>query len=260
MAGAIIHGLLNGGFKAENLNICDLNEAQLAPFAALGCSVTKDAHSIIKNSDAVLLAVKPQVLKNVIEPLASTAQKHQPLILSIVAAIPETSINRWLGGQLAIIRTMPNTPALLQAGATGLFANAHTNSEHKAFAESVFSAIGQFTWVDNEDLLHAVTAASGSAPAYFFRFAEAMMKTALNQGLNQEQARILIGQTMLGAAKMIAETDESIGQMRINVCSPNGTTERAINSFNDNNIDAVVEQAMAACFDRSIELSDLLAD
>jgi len=260
MAGAIINGLLSSGFKASDLVVCDLNESQLATFAEKGCTVTTKANLVIESSDAVVLAVKPQVLKDVVSPLADTIQKYQPLILSVVAAIPESSINSWIGGNVAIIRTMPNTPALVQAGATGLFANKLTNDEHKNFAQTVFAGIGSYIWVDSEDLLHSVTAAAGSAPAYFFRFAEAMNKTAVEQGLSEAQARTLIGQTMLGAAKMVMETDQSISQMRINVCSPNGTTERAIMSFDESDIDAMVARAMKACFDRSIELSELLAD
>ena len=260
MAGAIIHGLLDSGFEAANLHICDLSADKLLPFAEQGCHTTDQAERLFSDCDAVLLAVKPQVLKQVLQPLAATAQQHQPLILSVVAAIGEDSINTWLGGDQAIIRTMPNTPALVLQGATGLFANARVSADQRTFAESVFSGIGQFTWVEDEALLHAVTAAAGSAPAYFFRFAEAMSAVATEQGLNAAQARTLIGQTMLGAAKMIMQTDDPIDQMRKNVCSPNGTTERAIFSFNDDDIDAMVKRAMQACYDRSVELSEQLAD
>lgn len=260
MAGAIINGLISSGFDAKRLMICDLDDAKLSDFANKGCQTTLSAETLMTEADAVLLAVKPQVLKTVIAPLANIAQQKQPLILSVVAAISEASINQWLGGNLAIVRTMPNTPALLQAGATGLFANEKVSQTNKDFAESIFKGIGEFIWVNDENLLHSVTAAAGSAPAYFFRFAESMTKAALKQGLDEQQARTLIGQTMLGAAKMVMETDESIGQMRQNVCSPNGTTERAIMSFDANNIDELVEQAMQACFDRSVELSEQLAD
>jgi pyrroline-5-carboxylate reductase len=260
MAGAIIKGLLESGFNAKRLMICDLDDTKLAPFAEQGCMTTQSAEEVFTQADAVLLAVKPQALKAVISPLAEVAQTNQPLILSVVAAIPESSINQWLGGGLSIIRTMPNTPALVQEGATGLFANTNTTIEHKEFAESVFEGIGEYAWVDSEDLLHSVTAAAGSAPAYFFRFAEAMAKAASTQGLTDEQARVLIGQTMLGAAKMILKTDESLKQMCKNVCSPQGTTERAIMSFETENIDDMVKNAMTACFDRSIELSEQLAD
>jgi pyrroline-5-carboxylate reductase len=155
---------------------------------------------------------------------------------------------------------MPNTPALVQAGATGLFANSKVTDAQKDFAQGLFAGIGQYRWVDPEALIHSVTAAAGSAPAYFFRFAQAMSKTAQAQGLTTEQARVLIGQTMLGAAKMILETNEPLDQMCQKVCSPKGTTERAILSFEADDIDLMVEKAMTACFDRSQELAELLAD
>lgn len=259
MAGAIIHGLIDSGYSADQIMVCDLNESQLTRFSQRGCQTDSDASALFAWADAVVLAVKPQVLKSVLEPLADLVQQHQPLILSVVAAIPSNSIDQWLGGELAIIRTMPNTPALVSAGATGLYANAKVNQQQRQFAEHIFQAIGEFCWVDDETLLHAVTAAAGSAPAYFFRFAEAMTKSAIQQNLTEQQARQLIGQTMLGAAKMILQTDQSISQMCQNVCSPNGTTERAIQSFEASHIDDWVDQAMKACYDRSIELSDQLA-
>lgn len=260
MAGAIIHGLLDSGFAAQDLIICDRNADKLTPFADQGAQTTQNADELFRHADAIVLAVKPQVLKTVIVPLAELAQQRKPLILSVVAAIPATSIEAWLGGELPIIRTMPNTPSLVQAGATGLFANERVTDEQKTFAESVFNSIGRYAWVEQEDQLHAVTATAGSAPAYFFQFAESMQKVALDLGLNDEQARTLIGQTMLGAAKMILDTDTGIEQMRKNVCSPNGTTERAILSFQDDDIDAVVRRAMTACIDRSVELSRELGD
>jgi pyrroline-5-carboxylate reductase len=260
MTGAIVKGLLASGFAPADLILCNRSPTKLAPFAALGCIVTTDVKEAVSLSDALVLAVKPQLMKEVLLPLAEQVQQRQPLILSVAAAIGEASINRWLGGDLAIIRTMPNTPALVQAGATGLFANSKVSEAQKVFAQGLFAGIGQYRWVDPEALIHSVTAAAGSAPAYFFRFAQAMSKTAQAQGLSAEQARALIGQTMLGAAKMILETDEPLDQMCKNVCSPKGTTERAILSFEASDIDLMVEKAMTACFDRSQELAELLAD
>lgn len=259
MSGAIIKGLLNAGTPPADLLICARTEETLASYRALGCATTLDAAEVIETCDAVMLGVKPQMLKDVLLPLANAARKHQPLILSVVAAIPATSIEQWLGGHLPVIRTMPNTPSLVKQGATGLYANERVSDAQKALAEQTFAGIGQFCWVSQETDLHAVTAAAGSAPAYFFQFAESMQKTALELGLNTEQARTLIGQTMLGAATMILETETDIAQMRKNVCSPNGTTERAIQSFQHDDIDAVVRRAMIACLERSQELSEDLA-
>ena len=155
MAGAIINGLLATGFDAQKLLVCDLDDDKLRVFREQGCQTTTQASEVFSQASAVMLAVKPQVLKPVISPLADIAQQHRPLIMSVVAAIPEASINRWLGGGLAIIRTMPNTPALVLSGATGLFANTLVDDTQKAFAESIFSGIGEFSWVDNEELLHS---------------------------------------------------------------------------------------------------------
>ena len=260
MSGAIIKGLLNAGTAPDDLLICARTQATLDTYRALGCATTLDAGEVMRTCDAVMLGVKPQMLKDVLLPLAGDAGQHQPLILSVVAAIPATSIERWLGGNLAVIRTMPNTPSLVKQGATGLYANERVTDAQKALAETTFAGIGRFSWVNNEADLHAVTATAGSAPAYFFQFAESMQKTALELGLTDPQSRTLIGQTMLGAATMILETDTDIAQMRKNVCSPNGTTERAIQSFQKDDIDAVVRRAMLACLERSEELSSELGD
>jgi pyrroline-5-carboxylate reductase len=259
MAGAIIKGLLASGFEANRLWIYDRNSEQSDHFAEFGVNVASDANALAYSCDAMVLAVKPQGLKDACTSLAEAVSESKPLILSVVAAIPQKSIQTWLNTELPIVRVMPNTPALVQSGASGLFANSLCTEEHKRFADEVFCAVGSTSWVDDEQLIHSVTAAAGSAPAYFFRFAEAMSKTAIEQGLTEQQARTLIGQTMLGAANMILETEENISQMRKNVCSPNGTTERAIFSFEEDNIDSVVNNAMKACFDRSIELTDLLS-
>lgn len=259
MAGAIIKGMLASGFEAKRIWVFDRNQDKRDRWAALGLSIASDANTLVAESSALVLSVKPQGLKDSCKSIAQAVAEHKPLIMSVVAAIPADSITQWLGTALPVIRVMPNTPSLVQAGASGLYANSLCLPEHKDFAQSVFSAVGSVSWVEDEDLIHSVTAAAGSAPAYFFRFAEAMSKTALEQGLTEQQARTLIGQTMLGAAKMILETNEDIGQMRQNVCSPNGTTERAIFSFNDDRIDTIVNNAMKACFDRSVELTDLLS-
>lgn len=258
MASAIARGLINTGTAAEALHFFDPDSSKTAVLGAQGCRIADSPEALISEVDSLLLAVKPQLGKAVLTPLASAVQKHQPLIISVLAAIPAASIEVWLGGELAVIRCMPNTPALVGAAASGLFANARTTSMQRDFAATIFSSIGKFVWVSDEHLLHGITATSGSAPAYFFRFAEAMTQAALAQGLDQTQARLLIGQTMIGAATMIMQTDESITQMRHNVCSPNGTTERAIQSFEKNDIDALVSAAMQACFERSEELAEQL--
>lgn len=258
MAGAIIKGLLSSDFNANQLLICDSNPDQLTPYSELGCQVTESAEFVMRHSDAVVLAIKPQVMKDVLTPLQDAAQTTQPLIISVAAGIGCKSIDRWLGGNLAIIRCMPNTPALLQLGAAGLFANEHATSSQKDYVETMLRTIGIAHWVENEELMHAVTAVSGSGPAYFFGFAEAMLESAKQQGLDEAIAADLIAQTMAGAAKMIQQKSHSPAQLRQQVTSPKGTTEKAMQSFSANKLDEIVHAAMEACYARSVALSDEL--
>lgn len=260
MAGAIINGMLASGFDAQRIQICDRNEPKRADFERKGLVATADPAELVAACDILVLAVKPQALKSVIEPLASAFQARRPLVVSVAAGVTAQSIDRWLGGDFAIVRTMPNTPSLVMTGATGLFANAHVSAEERSAVQQIFDGIGATLWVEDEADLHAVTATSGSAPAYFFRFMEAMQKAAEHQGLDADSARALIVQTALGAAKMVQQTGEMPDELRRKVCSPNGTTERAIRSFEADDLDAMVERAMHACRVRSIELSEELAD
>lgn len=260
MAGAIINGMLASGYAAERIQICDRNEPKRADFERKGVTATADPEALIAGCDVIVLAVKPQVLKSVIEPLAPAFQSKRPLIASVAAGVTAESIDRWLGGGFAVVRTMPNTPSLVMTGATGLFANDRVSEAERATVQGIFDGVGETLWVDSEDDLHSVTATSGSAPAYFFRFMEAMQRAAEDQGLDADSARRLIVQTALGAARMVQETGESPAELRRKVCSPNGTTERAILSFEADDLDAVVARAMRACRERSIELSNELAD
>lgn len=260
MAGAIINGMLAGGTPAERIRVCDRNAPKRAEFEAKGLAATADPTELIAACDVIVLAVKPQVLKSVIEPLAEHFRTQRPLVVSVAAGVTAASIDRWLGGGFAIVRTMPNTPSLVLTGATGLYANAAVEPEQKALVQSVFESIGAALWVASEADLHGVTATSGSAPAYFFRFMEAMQKAAEDQGLDAASARELIAQTALGAARMVQQTGESPAELRRKVSSPRGTTEQAILSFEADGIDAMVARAMAACRARSVELSEELAD
>lgn len=260
MAGAIIDGMLASGFPADRIWVCDRNEDKREAFDHKGLHATADNAELIRACDIVVLAVKPQVLKSVIEPLTNEFQARKPLVVSVAAGVTAESIDRWIGGGFAIVRTMPNTPSLVMTGSTGLYANDPVKDDEKKAVESIFTGIGTAVWVEHENDLHAVTATSGSAPAYFFRFMEAMQKTAEAQGLDADTARALIVQTALGAAKMVKETGDSPAELRRKVCSPKGTTEQAIMSFERDDIDAVVARAMEACHHRSIELSEELAD
>jgi len=260
MAGAIIDGMLASGYPADRIWVCDRNAPKRDAFAAKGLHTTDDNQRLIEASEAVVLAVKPQVLKQVLEPLRNAFQVRKPLVISVAASVTAEAIDRWLGGDLAVIRTMPNTPSLVMTGATGLYANAAVDASERSAIEQVFSAIGIAVWVEDEEAIHSITATSGSAPAYFFRFMEAMQKAAETAGLDAETAQKLIVQTAMGAARMVEQTGQTPAQLRQKVCSPKGTTEQAILSFEQDQIDAVVARAMQACIDRSKVLSRELAD
>ncbi|MFT5172454.1 MAG: pyrroline-5-carboxylate reductase [Gammaproteobacteria bacterium] len=213
-----------------------------------------------RHADIVVLAVKPQVMRDVALGLRESVQNNKPLVLSVAAGVREADMQRWLGGDVAIVRCMPNTPALLGAGATGLFANAQVTGGQRVAAENILRAAGLVIWVENEVLLDAVTAVSGSGPAYFFLLMEMMEKVGVELGLDAEGARALTLQTALGAARMALESGDSPGVLRKRVTSPGGTTERAVNSFIDGGLEDQVRSALRAARDRAIALGEQLGE
>jgi pyrroline-5-carboxylate reductase len=256
MASALIGGLVKQGFTAERMIASDPMPTMLDKLRSVApVRTTSDNIAAVENADVIVLAVKPQVMKHVLQPLASTLQQRKPLIISIAAGIEIASIARWLGGDLPIVRCMPNTPALVQLGATGLFANASVNAEQKKLADSILRAVGIALWVDKESQLDAVTAVSGSGPAYFFLVMEAMQAAGEKLGLSRDVAAQLTLQTALGAARMAIDSDVDVVELRRRVTSPNGTTERAIASFESDNLRGIFEHALNACDARSRELA-----
>ncbi len=256
MASALIGGLVKQGFAADRIVATDPLPAALDKLKSVApVRTTADNLEAIAAADVIVLAVKPQVMKQVLQPLADVVQQRKPLIISIAAGIEIASIARWLGGDLPIVRCMPNTPALVQLGATGLFANAQVNAEQKKLADSILRAVGIALWVDSEAQLDAVTAVSGSGPAYFFLVMEAMRDAGVKLGLSPDVAEQLTLQTALGAARMAVDSDVDVVELRRRVTSPNGTTERAIASFESDNLRALFERALDACDVRSRELA-----
>ncbi|MEH6344574.1 MAG: pyrroline-5-carboxylate reductase [Bermanella sp.] len=255
MAGAIIGGLVENGFDKNKLWASDPSQEKIDELTStLGIQGTTDNASAIKQADVVILAIKPQVMETVLSPIKDALQKQQPLIISVAAGINLNSISKWTGGNLAVVRCMPNTPALVQQGASGLFANEQVSAQQKTISEQILNAVGISVWVDEENQLDAVTAVSGSGPAYFFLFMEAMVEAGKKLGLSEETAKELTLKTALGAATMASQSSDSPAQLRKKVTSPNGTTEKAINSFIDQNLSKVVETALTAANDRSVEL------
>lgn len=258
MASSIIGGLVNKGYPADHITATDAYQAALDKAAAsFAIATSTDNAAAAAGADVVLLAVKPQVMEQVCTALRPHLA-HRPLIISIAAGIDIRSLNTWLGNDLAIVRCMPNTPALVQTGASGLYANARTSDAQRSLANDILAAVSVVEWVADEELLDAVTALSGSGPAYFFLFMEAMIDAGVAQGLSRETATQLTLQTALGSAKLACGSDVDVVELRRRVTSPNGTTEQAIRSFEASDLRTTVTKAMDACADRSREMAQEL--
>jgi len=259
MASSLIGGLIAKGFTAQNISASDPYEPSLKNVAVqYGVRTAADNNDAIAAADVVVLAVKPQVMKKVSENISAGVQKNKPLVISIAAGISLSSLQNWIGEKTAIVRCMPNTPALVQLGATGMFANKHVSEAQKQLAKNILDAVGISLWLKNEKELDAVTALSGSGPAYYFLLMEAMIKAGITQGLDAETAKKLTLQTALGAATMAMQSADEPAELRRKVTSPNGTTEQAIASFQKNNFEQIVKEALNAAEKRSVSLSEEL--
>ncbi len=260
MASAIIGGMLESGFDAGNIWVSAPDDGHLQSVREkFGVSVTTDNRHCAQQADMVILAVKPQVMRDVCADIAPVVQNTRPLMVSIAAGLEAATLDEWLGGGMPLVRVMPNTPSLVGKGAAGLYANDQVKDKQKTMVESVFSSIGSALWVDDETLLHAVTALSGSGPAYFFLMLEALEEAATGAGIPGETARKLAIQTMAGAAEMAGRSEHDPGQLKRNVMSPGGVTERAIQAFEDGGLRELVNKAYSAGYNRSGEMSKELA-
>jgi pyrroline-5-carboxylate reductase len=258
MARSLLGGLLNNGWARERLIFAEPDAGRRAGLAAdLGVVAYADNETVAAQAQVLVFAVKPQVLRAAAAALAPMVQQRRPLIISVAAGIRADDLQRWLGGRLPIVRAMPNTPALVGAGATGLYANALTDPHQRDQAESILRTAGVVVWVQNEGLMDAVTALSGSGPAYFFLVMEAMEQAAMKLGLDARTARLLTIETAFGAAKMAEEGGEDPARLRERVTSPGGTTERALAVLHDGGLLPLFEQALAAAAQRAKELADL---
>ena len=256
MASAIIGGMLDNGYKAGDIWVSAPDDAHLQSIRKrFGVSVTTDNRYCAQQADMVILAVKPQVMADVCRDIAPVVQNTRPLMVSIAAGLTVDTLDGWL----PLVRVMPNTPSLVGKGAAGLFANIEVKDKQKKMVESVFESIGSALWVDDENLLHGVTALSGSGPAYFFLMLEALEEVATEAGIAADTARELAIQTMAGAAEMAARSEQDPGQLKRNVMSPGGTTEQAINTFEDGGMRDLVRKAYNAAFKRSQEMAKELA-
>ena len=258
MARAIYRGLVESGFPAENIGVVDPSEAAQSAARASGLiRIAESATDTDLSADLIVLAVKPQITDIALSPLAHRVSSTAT-VLSIIAGINSASLANLLGlpNDDAVVRSMPNTPALVGEGMTGLFSNSDQRAHGRILAERVMSAVGQCVWVSNESDLDLVTAISGSGPAYFFLFMESLADAAVELGMSPQTAQQLSVQTALGAAKLAQASDDGLAKLRENVTSPGGTTEQAIESFEASELRAIVMSATRAAKKRSIELSE----
>lgn len=256
MAEALIGGLLANGHDPGALVAADPSEERRDTLAARhGIQVTADNAALVAASDTCVLAVKPQRMAEVVQPLAERFRAHQPMIISVAAGITLDQIDQWSGGQCAIVRVMPNTPALVGHGASALCGNARVGQAQRQTADALLAAVGITSWLDDESLLDTVTALSGSGPAYFFLVMDALCRAAERHGLDADTARRLCTQTALGAAALAMQSEESLEQLRRNVTSPGGTTEQGVQALTAAGLEQAFADAIDAARRRSIELS-----
>ncbi|MFQ5644042.1 MAG: pyrroline-5-carboxylate reductase [Thiogranum sp.] len=261
MARSLIGGLIADGWDPDSISVADPDSEQLAGIKnRFQVHTDSDNQRVAETAEVVVLAVKPQIIQAVAEDLGDTVQKQAALVISIAAGIRSTDLQRWLGGDCALVRCMPNTPALVQSAATALYPNARVSDAQKDLAETILRAVGLALWVKDEALMDAVTALSGSGPAYIFLLIEALQESGTALGLDEKTARLLALQTAFGAAKMALESSEDAAILRRRVTSPGGTTEKALAVLEAGGIKTLFNDALTAARDRSRELAQQLGD
>ena len=258
MAQALIGVLLSRGLSTTRITVSDPVEQIRHILEEKNIQTTTDNVDAIKNADVVVLAVKPQVLATVLQPLKGLLSDK--LVISIIAGAEIQTISDLIGGSQRIVRVMPNTPALVQTGAHGIYASEAVNAQDRELTSQILAATGLTIWVDNEAQIDAVTAVSGSGPAYFFYLMESMIRAGKNLGLDEKVATALTLQTALGAAQMAITSSNSPTELRKNVTSPNGTTQAALEVFDRAQISQNIQAALAAAQKRSQELAQELSD
>lgn len=262
MACSLIGGLIADAYPADRIWVSDPVGERLSDLRSqFPINTATSNHEAAAQADVVVLATKPDSVRPVLTELAQTLGNRSPLILSIAAGVRVRDLAAWLGApEAAIVRAMPNTPALVRTGATALYANPHVNDEQRNMAESLLRAVGLVSWLDDEQAMDAVTAISGSGPAYFFLMMEALEAAGQQLGLSSEQTRLLVLQTALGAAKMALESDSGPAELRRQVTSPGGTTEAAIGVLQTAQFDTLIQKAATAAATRADELGKTLGE
>ncbi len=256
MGGALIRGLIARGLAAQRISVGEAHQPRRIVLAdELGVHVTADNREAVQDADLVVLAVKPQDMAGTVQALAEQFRARPPLVISIAAGIRVADIASWCGSGVAVVRAMPNRPALNGAGATALYAPPSVNDAQRALAAEVLGAVGITVWVAEESLLDVVTALSGSGPAYFFLLAELMTDAAVNLGLDRASALELSLQTLYGSGRMARDSDGDLARLRAEVTSKGGTTEAAVRSFDAANLRGIVTAALTAATERGREMA-----
>jgi len=256
MGRSLAGGLIHAGWSADALQGVDPAPEQRDHLRLqTGVSATADGAAAVARADVVVLAVKPQGMKDTVRELAETLRKHRPLVISVAAGVRVESIEAWIGAPVPLVRAMPNTPALLGAGATGLYCNAGVSAAQRQQAERILGAVGMVEWVENEALLDVITALSGSGPAYFFLVMEGLIRAGVELGLSPAQAQALTVQTALGAARMAAAGTSDPSALRRQVTSPGGTSEQGVRVLEESGLAEILLQAVRAARQRAEEMA-----
>ena len=256
MASSIVGGLIESGHPASKISAADPYPASLEKLREIApVAISQDNATAVARADVIILAVKPQVMAEATESIASAVKATGAVSISIAAGITIATLKERLGSDAAIVRCMPNTPALLGCGASALYANSSVKPHQKDYAQTILGAVGITAWLKSEAELDAITALSGSGPAYFFLFMEAMIDAGITLGLDRDTASTMARQTALGASRMALESDVDLVELRRRVTSPGGTTERAVQRFEHDGIRDLVQNAMQAAADRAKEMA-----
>jgi len=256
-----MRGLIARGLPAQKISVGEANQARRIALAdELGVHVTADNREAVSGADVLVLAVKPQDMAGTVQAIAEVFAVRPPLVVSIAAGIRVADIESWCGAGVAVVRAMPNRPALNSAGATAIYAPASLSPEQRTLAEQVLGAVGTTVWVSDESLIDVVTALSGSGPAYFFLLTELMTDAAVNLGLDRDSAQELAIQTLYGSGLMARQSDGDLARLRAEVTSKGGTTEAAVRSFDAANLRGIVAAALTAAADRGREMAQAFGD
>ncbi len=257
MSSAVIRGMLQADFKASDITVSNRSIEKLQSIQnELDIGITQSNQEICENSSIIIFGVKPQMFETVCQPLANI-NLSKKLLISIAAGVKTAQISDLLRQKLAVIRAMPNTPSMISEGATGLFANENCSQQQKDIAKKIFQSVGKTAWVTDENQINTIIAIAGSAPAYVYLFMQAIIDQAVSLGFNPQDARTLITQTFLGAAKLAQfRSNIELDDLRQAVTSPGGTTFEAIQSFSNNNFSEIVKEAVNAAYNRGISLEE----